>query len=207
MTRPRYEDKSGAFAPRYPNIGLDCGSTLCGTIQMASIASNIIISVQKPYPLFFRRYNILKINAKYFGEISYEQKETIHVINGLFGFESYTEYLPLPFNEYNDSLISLQSLENDNLSFILMNPFGIYPDYKPTLSDQDLEDLGADSEDDISYYVTSVILDSLSESTVDLKAPLAVNGFTRKAKQIILDNPDYTFRHTLSSLVHEGEVE
>ncbi|MCI8639979.1 MAG: flagellar assembly protein FliW [Coprococcus sp.] len=149
----------------------------------------------------------MKINAKYFGQVSYEQKDTIHVINGLFGFETYTEYLPLPFNEYNDSLISLQSLENDTLSFILMNPFGVYPDYKPTLSDQDLEELGAESEDDISYYVTSVILDSIAESTIDLKAPLAVNGFTRKAKQIILDNPEYTFRHTLSSLIHKGEEE
>lgn len=149
----------------------------------------------------------MNINAKYFGQVSYEQKDTLHIINGLFGFESYTEYLPLPFNEYNDSLISLQSLENESLSFILMNPFGICPDYKPTLSEEELKELEADSEDDISYYITSVILDSIAESTVDLKAPIAVNGFTRKAKQIILDNPEYTFRHTLSSLVHTGKGE
>jgi flagellar assembly factor FliW len=65
----------------------------------------------------------LNINAKYFGQISYEQEDTIHIINGLFGFESFTKYLPIPFHEDNDSLISLQSLEDETLSFIVMNPF------------------------------------------------------------------------------------
>lgn len=148
----------------------------------------------------------MNINAKYFGSISYTDKDPIHVIHGLFGFESYTYYLPIPFTEYDDSMISLQSLEDESLSFILLNPFGIFPEYNPTISPEDLKELEAESEDDISYYVTSVILNSVSESTVDLKAPLAVNGFSRKAKQIILDNPDYTFRHTLSNLAHKGEL-
>jgi len=147
----------------------------------------------------------VNINAKYFGPVSYEANDPIHVIHGLFGFEAYTDYLPIPFTEYDDSMISLQCLEDESLSFILLNPFGIFPEYNPTISVEDLEELGAASEADISYYVTSVILDSISESTVDLKAPIAVNGFSRKAKQIILDNPEYTFRHTLSSLAHKGE--
>lgn len=147
----------------------------------------------------------MNINAKYFGTVSYTDKDPIHVINGLFGFESYTKYLPIPFSEYDDAMISLQSLEDESLSFILLNPFGIFPDYDPVISREDLDELGAESEADISYYVTSVIRDSVSESTVDLKAPLAVNGFSRRAKQIILDNPDYTFRHTLSSLAQKGE--
>lgn len=148
---------------------------------------------------------ILNINAKYFGTVSYTAKDPIHIINGMIGFESYTDYLPIPFNEYDDAMISLQSLEDESLSFILLNPFGIFPDYSPVISPEDLEELEAESEADISFYVTSVILNSVAESTVDLKAPLAVNGFNRKAKQIILDNPDYTFRHTLSSLSHKGE--
>lgn len=147
----------------------------------------------------------MNINAKYFGTVSYTAKDSIHIINGMIGFESYTDYLPIPFSEYDDAMISLQSLEDESLSFILLNPFGIFPDYNPVIAPEDLEELGAESEADISFYVTSVILNSVAESTVDLRAPLAVNGFNRKAKQIILDNPNYTFRHTLSSLAHKGE--
>ena len=145
----------------------------------------------------------MNIHAKYFGPVSYEKDETIHIINGLIGFESYTEYLPIPFQEGDDSMISLQSLEEESLSFILLNPFGIFTDYTPKLSAQELKELGANSEEDISFYVIGVIRDSFSESTVNLKAPLVVNALNRRAKQIILDQQEYTFRHSLEHIMKE----
>jgi len=145
----------------------------------------------------------LNINAKYFGPISYEEKELIHIINGLIGFESYNKYLPIPFQEEDDSLISLQCLEDEDLSFILMNPFSICQDYSPKLSDQELKELGAESADDISYYVISVIRESVAQSTVNLKAPLAVNAINRQAKQVILEQAEYTFRHALGDMIHK----
>ena len=134
---------------------------------------------------------------------SYEEKELIHIINGLIGFESYNKYLPIPFQEEDDSLISLQCLEDEDLSFILMNPFSICQDYSPKLSDQELKELGAESADDISYYVISVIRESVAQSTVNLKAPLAVNAINRQAKQVILEQAEYTFRHALGDMIHK----
>ena len=145
----------------------------------------------------------MNINAKYFGLISYEEKELIHIFNGLIGFESYNKYLPIPFQEEDDSLISLQCLEDEDLSFILMNPFSICQDYSPKLSDQELKELGAESADDISYYVISVIRESVAQSTVNLKAPLAVNAINRQAKQVILEQAEYTFRHALGDMIHK----
>ena len=82
----------------------------------------------------------MNINAKYFGSISYTDKDPIHVIHGLFGFESYTYYLPIPFTEYDDSMISLQSLEDESLSVIFVNTFGIFTEYKTTISTEDLNE-------------------------------------------------------------------
>jgi len=147
----------------------------------------------------------LNINAKYFGPVDYEEDEIIHIPGGVIGFDSYTKYLPLPFHEEDDSLISLQSLDEGNLSFILMNPFGICPDYAPQLSDQDMKDLEAGSEEDLVYYVISVIRDTIADSTVNLKAPLVINAINRHAKQVILDQPEYTFRHTLGKLETKKE--
>lgn len=145
----------------------------------------------------------MEINAKYFGQVSYDKNEAIHIINGLIGFEAYTEYLPIPFHEDNDSLISLQSLEDETLSFILMNPFGILADYSPSLSDEELKELDAEASEDLSYYVVCVMRDSVAESTVNLKAPLVVNARTRQARQIILDQSEYTFRHVLGDMMKE----
>ena len=145
----------------------------------------------------------MEINAKYFGQVSYDKSESIHIVNGLIGFEAYTEYLPIPFHEDNDSLISLQSLEDETLSFILMNPFGILADYSPSLSDEELKELDAEASEDLSYYVVCVMRDSVAESTVNLKAPLVVNARTRQARQIILDQSEYTFRHVLGDMMKE----
>ncbi len=145
----------------------------------------------------------MEINAKYFGHVSYEENEAIHIINGLIGFESYTEYLPIPFHEDNDSLISLQSLEDEALSFILMNPFGILSDYAPSLSASDLKELETESAEELSYYVICVIRDSVAESTVNLRAPLVVNARNRQARQVILEQTEYAFRHTLGDMIKE----
>ena len=145
----------------------------------------------------------MEINAKYFGQVSYDKNEAIHIINGLIGFEAYTEYLPIPFHEDSDSLISLQSLEDETLSFILMNPFGILADYSPSLSDEELKEPDAEASEDLSYYVVCVMRDSVAESTVNLKAPLVVNARTRQARQIILDQSEYTFRHVLGDMMKE----
>ena len=109
----------------------------------------------------------MDINAKYFGPVSYEETDAIHIINGLIGFESHTKYLPIPFQEGNDSMLSLQCLDDETISF----------------------------------YVIGVIRDSIEESTVNLKAPLVVNTLNHKAKQVILEQPEYTFRHALGDTI------
>ena len=69
----------------------------------------------------------MKINAKYFGSLSYDPEDLIYLPDGLFGFESYKNFLPLPFHETTDSLLSFQSTDDETLSFILMNPFRFSP--------------------------------------------------------------------------------
>lgn len=148
----------------------------------------------------------MNIEAKYFGNVSYEKDDIVQIINGLFGFEEYSQYLFIPFQENDNSMLSLQSLEDENLSFVLMEPFSLVPDYDVTLSAQDKKDLGAlDDNSNIAYYVICVIRDSVESSTVNLKAPLAINVETNNAKQIMLENTQYTFRHELGTFMKKED--
>lgn len=148
----------------------------------------------------------MNIEAKYFGNVSYDNDDIIQIINGLFGFEEYSQYLAIPFQENDSTMLSLQSLDDKNLSFVLMDPFSFIPDYAVTLSTQDKKELDADDSDtNIAYYVICVIRGSVSSSTVNLKAPIALNVVTNKAKQIMLENTEYTFRHELGSLMKKED--
>lgn len=142
----------------------------------------------------------MKINNKYFGEIEYEACEKLSFPDGLFGFEEQKEFLPIPFEEGTDTLICLQSLVDPALSFILLNPFAFFTDYDPKISGEDRTAIGSPRDEDISYYVIGVIRDQVADSTVNLKAPIAVNSKTRSARQIILEDPAYTFRHALGEI-------
>ncbi len=144
----------------------------------------------------------MEIKTQYFGTISCSEKEFIHFSDGLFGFADLKYYVPLAFEDNSDALISLQSVEDASISFILMNPFQLYAEYMPVLSDEDKKLLGVSyNEDNISYYVICVIHESMENSTVNLKCPIAVNTDTREARQVILDNVLYKFRHPVKDFV------
>jgi flagellar assembly factor FliW len=148
----------------------------------------------------------MEIKTQYFGSIPCSEEELIHFSDGLFGFSEMKNYVPLAFQDNSDALISLQSVDDSRISFILMNPFQLYSEYTPSLSAEDSNLLKASyDEKNISYYVICVIHDHMEESTVNLKAPIAVNTDTREAKQIILDNPLYKFRHPIKDFMKRGK--
>lgn len=142
----------------------------------------------------------MEVTTSCFGTVSYTKEDTIHFPNGIFGFPQWKEYLPLPFDKDSDQMLYLQSIEEESISFILMNPFMLLPNYQPSVTGEDMEMLDCQDEQDLSFYVISVIHEPLEDSTVNLKCPIAVNVKNHCAIQLILDHPDYTFRHRLREL-------
>lgn len=122
---------------------------------------------------------------------------------GIFGFEQERKFLPVALEEGSDAIVYLQSAENEELSFIIMNPFLLKEDYNPVLAKEDYEKLGTSDEKDLSYYVLCVIGNSAKESTVNLKCPIVVNNVTRQARQVILNTNEYGFRHLLREFEKE----
>lgn len=133
----------------------------------------------------------------------YEEAELIRFEDGLFGFESYKCFLPLPITEDSDAVLNLLSVEDESLSFVIMNPFMLMKDYAPRLTEEIYEKLEADKETDLSYYVICVVGSSPKESTVNFKCPIVVNTVSRKAVQVILESEKYHFRHALKDLEKE----
>lgn len=149
----------------------------------------------------------MHIETKHFGTMEYNVNKTVHFPDGLFGFESYKKYFPIPLDEDNDAIICLQSLDEKDVAFITMNPFLLSPDYHPEISDADRKALGNPKDEEISYYCICVLQDTLENSTINLKCPIAVNARTLMARQLILDQPEYNFRHYIKDLTKTKEKE
>lgn len=140
----------------------------------------------------------MKIKTKHFGEIEIDSKTTLIFEDGLFGFEDEKEFALLPFSNDESFLLSLQSVKTPYLAFTVVNPFMLLKDYKPVLSDEDLKYMQVDKSEDLCFYNMCRIQKPVSDSTINLRCPIAINDQTRNAKQVILDN--YDMRFSLSNL-------
>ncbi len=139
----------------------------------------------------------MKIETEYFGEIEYTKEDIITFRNGLYGFETHHLFLPVSFDEKSDSLLCLQNLEDRHLSFIAVNPFVFFPEYKPELENGDYSKLGTQEDNELSYYALCVMEAHAEECRVNLRCPIVVNVKSREAVQVVLRDSSYSFRQPL----------
>ena len=150
----------------------------------------------------------MKLQTKYFGEIEYDADDLLTFPSGLYGFDDEHEFLLIPFEGSEGSLLCLQSRATPSLAFILMDPFSLQPDYVPVLQKAELSALGVKDSGDLCYYVMCVVKQPVGDSTVNLKCPVAINPNTRVSVQVILESEEYGMRHLLSRLKNgKGAIE
>ena len=145
----------------------------------------------------------MKVQSKYFGEVEYESDDLLTFPAGLFGFDEEHDFLLLPFEGSAGSLLCFQSIQTPALAFVAMDPFSLKPDYAPQLQPQELKSLGVAESQALGFYVLCVVKNPVSESTVNLKCPIAINPETRVARQVILEEEAYEMRHPLAGFAAE----
>ena len=145
----------------------------------------------------------MKLHTKYFGEIEYLEEDLLHFTAGPFGFEEEREFLLLPFEGSAGTLLCFQSTRTPALAFVAMDPFALLPEYAPVLQPQELEELGVSDSQELGCYVLCVVKKPVSDSTVNLKCPVAINPDTRAARQVILESDVYEMRHSLAQFSTE----
>ncbi|MCL2539705.1 MAG: flagellar assembly protein FliW [Oscillospiraceae bacterium] len=146
----------------------------------------------------------MKIKTKYFGDFEVAADEILHFKRGLFGFEDMTSFTLIPFEEENDaSFLCLQSTEDEELAFILFNPFFIDPDYNPKLQKEDIDDLKIGDKTPVAFLAITVIYEKFEDSTANMKCPIVINNDTRQAKQLILEQ-DFSMRRRINALQKEA---
>ena len=145
----------------------------------------------------------MKLQTKYFGEIDYEAGDVITFPVGPFSFEEEHEFLLLPFEGGAGSLLCFQSIHTPGLAFVAMDPFSLLPGYNPVLQPQEQKELGVADSQELGFYVLCVVKKPVSDSTVNLKCPVAIHPETRVARQVILETDTYEMRHPLAQFGNE----
>lgn len=145
----------------------------------------------------------MKVLSRHFGEIEVTDEQIIYFSDGIPGFEDDHKHILITNDNNNndnsedeDSVFCwLQSATNPEVSFVLLNPSKVFPDYKPELNDADIESLYLNEATEYVLLNIVVIPESTLDMTANLLAPIIINFDKKIGKQVILDNNDYTVRH------------
>lgn len=133
------------------------------------------------------------ISTRDFGKIEITEDNIYRFSQPIFGFEEYTDYALLQDEKIGDNIVWLQSLQNSELCFIMVDPSGLNTEFSPVLPDGIEELLG---EGGYFCWVIAVIPENTKDSTVNLKSPVFLNPSNHLAAQIILEG-NYPVRFPL----------
>jgi flagellar assembly factor FliW len=137
----------------------------------------------------------VKASTKPYGTIEVDERQRIKFPAGLFGFESYRDFVILDADR--QPFYWLQSLEVQDLAFILVNPFLFRPDYELDISDDELKDIGISSPDKALVFSIVTIPADGGPMTANLQGPLVINRELRIGKQAVLADSRWKTRHNI----------
>ncbi|MDR3239612.1 MAG: flagellar assembly protein FliW [Clostridiales bacterium] len=139
----------------------------------------------------------MRLKTKHFGEIDYDSSLCIHFDEGLPGFPDSKKFVVLLENQREDTFCWLQSVEDGNLAFALINIYNVMPEYNPLVKSDEVASLGELDENNLLIYNVVVIPDDIRQMRANLRAPIVINPSTKKGKQVILDNDNYDMKYRL----------
>ncbi len=135
----------------------------------------------------------MNVITRDFGEIFVEDSEVLEFVRPIYGFEHLRRFVLLSDESVGKDLVWLQSIEDAEICFILVNPLVSIRNYTPSILEDVLIALGAG---ELVPWCIAIIATDFQDSTLNLKSPIMINPFTKRAAQIVLDE-EYPIRQRI----------
>lgn len=140
----------------------------------------------------------MKTATTRFGPVEFKDEALLTFPAGIIGFPGSTRYVLLD-HDRDVPFQWLQSLDQSDLAFVIMDPRVFKPDYRVVVAHEDIPELAAQDESDLTLFVLLTIPPADPEGvTANLRGPILVNHRTRLAKQVVLED-DLPTRYPLFS--------
>ncbi|HBN97168.1 MAG TPA: flagellar assembly protein FliW [Firmicutes bacterium] len=136
------------------------------------------------------------------GTLQVNEEEIIHFPVGILGFSEYHRYVIV---EQEGSAFSfLQSVDDPELSFVIIMPELVCADYSVQLRDEEVDLLQIQSPEDGKVYGIVTIPENVAEMTVNLQAPVVINAKSLVGAQFIIQGDKYHTKHNVIAEMHKN---
>ena len=147
----------------------------------------------------------MKVATKAYGLIDVDERQKIIFPHGLLGFETLKDYLLL--DAERQPFYWLQSMDEEQVAFILVNPFLFRPDYEVNISNEELAEIHLHSPEKALIFSIVTIPSDEGPMTANLQGPLVINRDNRTGKQAVLSDTRWRTKHDImAELAVTGNV-
>ncbi|MCL4498253.1 MAG: flagellar assembly protein FliW [Deltaproteobacteria bacterium] len=148
---------------------------------------------------------IILVKSIYYPQgLAVEKSKIIEFVKPILGFNAFKKFCILNIDkEKNVPFFILQSIENEDLCFIITDPNLFFKDYSVQVTDEEKNLLSLDNKADAIIFVIATLSADFSSSTVNLKGPIVINIKNNRALQTVLNNDIYSVRQKLSIIKGE----
>lgn len=129
----------------------------------------------------------MKVETTRFGELTVEKKDILEFKEGILGFDQLTKFFVVDPGD-STLILWLQSIENPQLAFPILEPKIYMPDYIVKLLPAELMSLQLDNVQNASIYTILTIPEDVTKMTANMKAPIVINNTNNLARQIVLQD-------------------
>ena len=137
------------------------------------------------------------VHTSLFGVLEVPEAQLLHFADGLCGFRECRQWVLIDGRKRGTSW--LQSADQSELAFLLVDPFVIHEGYGVDLAPSDLTRLAADQATELVVLVIVTLPRTSDEpATANLQGPVVINARLRTGAQIVLGEGAGSVRHVFS---------
>jgi flagellar assembly factor FliW len=139
----------------------------------------------------------LAIDTGKLGSIQIPEDQLITFSQGLLGLSAFYQFVLLAPPETSPFLI-LQGVDQPELALVVVEPASLVPNFRFNRLNSNLEELKAQSPEDLQVFVPLTIPTGQPEATTaNLVSPILINPRRGLGKQVVLENPQFSHQHRL----------
>lgn len=136
----------------------------------------------------------LTIQSKAFGAVTISPAQIVEFAEGLFGFGGHTRFALLDAGD-GSWFKWLQSLEDPEVAFVVIQPEVIDTAYRPEFDWAETRDIELDNwEDTLIFVLVTIPGSDPGAITANFQGPLLINKKNKKARQIISQSEGHSVR-------------
>ncbi len=146
----------------------------------------------------------MEVTTKANGVVEVSEKQIVNFPEGILGFEDFHKFALI--NSEYEPFIWLQSLDEKNLAFLLIDPFLISSEYEADIDDESLRKINVTSPEDIVVMTIVTIPSDGSDITANFLGPLVINRKNNQCMQVILSDGRWNTKfNIIEALKKKGE--